>query len=66
MSMLSIPSAPVSRDASAHIVIDGATGERASAKRSTHLDPEMLRQRGEAPDAYFEPTERLEPREIDA
>ena len=55
---------PVSQDASTRVLIDGATGERANAKRSTYLDPEQLRQREQPPDAYFEPTERLEPREV--
>jgi hypothetical protein len=43
-------------------LVDGATGERASAKRSTHLAPGLLRPR--TLDAVFEPRELLEPREI--
>jgi hypothetical protein len=53
---------PVSRSAADRILVDGATGERASAKRSTHLAPGLLRPR--TLDAAFEPRELLEPREI--
>ena len=55
---------PVSQDASARILIDGTTGERASAKRSVHLDPERLRHKGHVVESYFEPSELLEAREI--
>jgi hypothetical protein len=53
---------PVSGSVTDRILIDGATGERASAKRSTHLAPGPLRPR--TLDAVFEPRELLEPREI--
>jgi hypothetical protein len=55
---------PVAQDASARILIDGATGERASANRSVHLDPERLAHKGQAVDSYFEPGELLEPHEV--
>jgi hypothetical protein len=51
----------VSEDASAHVVIDGSTGEQASAKRSVHLAPGPLRPR--TLDSVFEPQELLAPRE---
>jgi hypothetical protein len=55
---------PLSQDAWNRILIDGATGERASAKRSRYPDPDVLRGSESSLDAYFGPTEMLEPREI--
>jgi hypothetical protein len=57
---------PLSRDASSCVVIDGATGERAEKKKSSYLDPDRLRGTEQTLDSVFEPTERLQPREIDA
>jgi hypothetical protein len=57
---------PVSEDASDRILIDGATGERASAKRSHYLDPEGLRNMELTLDAVFTPREVLTPREVAA
>lgn len=57
---------PVSEDVADRILVDGATGERASAKRSRYLDPEVLSGTETSLDAVFEPHERLEPREIAA
>jgi hypothetical protein len=57
---------PVSEDASDRILVDGATGERASAKQSRYLDPEVLRGSERSLDGVFEPHERLEPREVRA
>jgi hypothetical protein len=57
---------PVSADPSERILVDGATGERATSKQSRYLDPEVLRGTETSLDAVFEPHERLEPREITA
>jgi hypothetical protein len=51
----------LSRDASGLILIDGATGERADAKRSRYLDPEYLRQSERTLDDVFEPRQFLTP-----
>lgn len=56
---------PTRHDASERILIDGATGERATAKRSHHLDLEVLRGTERTLDSVFEPMERLEPREVE-
>jgi hypothetical protein len=55
---------PLSQDASQRILVDGATGERATAKQSHHLDPDLLQGTERTLDAVFEPTELLDPREI--
>lgn len=55
---------PLSRDASDCVLIDGATGELATEKKSFFLDPEVLRDTEQTLDSVFEPRERLEPREI--
>jgi len=54
---------PLSHDASDRVLIDGATGERASAKQSRYLDSDVPRGSERSLDAVFEPRERLEPRE---
>jgi hypothetical protein len=54
----------LSEDASALILVDGATGERASEKQPTYLDPERLRNTERSIDAVFTPTEHLTPREV--
>jgi hypothetical protein len=56
----------LSKDASEHILIDGATGARASAKKSSYLDPELLRDTESTLGEVFEPRELLEPREVTA
>jgi hypothetical protein len=55
---------PLSRDASDCVLVDGATGELSSEKKSFFLDPEVLWDTGQTLDSVFEPRERLEPREI--
>lgn len=57
---------PVSADASDRILIDGSTGERAGAKHSRYLDPDVLRGSEKSLDAVFQPHERLDPREVTA
>jgi hypothetical protein len=57
---------PLSHDASDRILFDGATGERATKKKSSYLDPELLRDTEQTLDSLFEPRELLEPREITA
>jgi hypothetical protein len=55
---------PLSHDISDRILIDGATGEPATEKKSSHLDPELLSDTELTLDSVFEPHELLEPREI--
>ena len=55
----------LSRDASDLILVDGATGERATAKRSRYLDPDDLRAIESSPDRVFEPDQFLVPREVE-
>ena len=55
---------PLSHDASECVLIDGATGESSSEKKSFFLDPEVLRDTEQTLDSIFEPREQLEPREI--
>jgi hypothetical protein len=55
---------PLSRDASDCVLVDGATGELASEKKSFFLDPEVLWDTEQTLDSVFEPREHLEPREV--
>src|SRR4051794_18859944 len=57
---------PLSQDASARILIDGATGERAGAKQSRYLDPEVLSGSERTLDSMFEPQAELQPQEVTA
>jgi hypothetical protein len=57
---------PLSRDASAQILVDGATGERADAKQSRYLDSGVLSGSERTLDSVFEPEAVLEPREVKA
>jgi hypothetical protein len=54
----------LSRDASDRLLVDGKTGELATAKRSRYLNDEELRATERTWDMVFEPHEFLEPREF--
>jgi hypothetical protein len=54
----------LSRDASDRLLVDGTTGELASAKQSRYLTDEELRAAEHTWDSVFEPREFLEPREV--
>src|SRR4051812_39412838 len=54
----------LSTDASDRLLVDGKTGELATAKRSRYLNDEELRATERTWDMVFEPHEFLEPREV--